>query len=1668
MIALLISLPSTAFTAGQGLPADLDTGFSGDGKIYLDLNSSSQEHIHGLVIQSDGKIVVVGSQANPTSMEDTVVVRFNADGTEDFRDVRDIDGSLQIEILYDVALQSDGKIVGFGTRGTADLNFLAIRFNSSGTLDTTFGTSGYVTMDMGTGNEPDFAWAGKIQSDGKIILAGDGNNQICAVRYNSDGSVDTSFATGGVLKTTFSGQGDSCRDLIVQPDGKIILAGYCDGPDSRDFAIIRLNSDGSPDSSFNGGSPVIRDIVGSLSDDTCLGAALQSDGKILLAGRADVSNSDGYTEFVVSRFNSDGSVDTSFGAGGTAVAEFSLNLVTNDSANAIAVQSDGKIVLAGEAADESSKRFGVARFNSDGTLDTGFDMNGMVETAFSDATAYDVAIQSDGKIVVAGDVDVNMGDVGLARYLGGDPPPPSWFQLNTDGFGSSGNTEVTSMGMFSTLFVGTENMAGTQVWNYSGSTWVQSNTNGFGDSGNTRTPSMTPFNSELYAGTYNAAGAQLWKLGETWSLDHSFVLTDPTNKAISSMITHTAFCYFGTENTTSGTEVWQNTGMGWSQINANGFGDQFNTRSSSMAVYSGQVYVGTKNIHTGGQIWSYGGSTWSQSVSDGFGDSGNIEIASMAEFNGELYAGAYNTSGAQIHKYNGTSWSSVITNGFGDSNNTYPAALEVHNGKLYAGVGNTTTGAEVWESPDGSTWAQVNTDGFGDVNNIHVTRILSGSGHLHAGTYNDHTGAEVWEYGIASPQYTLTVTVTGSGTVSGPGISCPGDCTENYNQGTNVQLSAAPYAGYEFTGWVGSATGTTTPITITMNENKTVGAGFAPPAQPPVGYKLTTQVIGGNGKIVPDEGTYTWAENTIVPLSAVPDPHYGIKQWNGTDNDASKETDDAGKYVNKVTMNSDKTVSVEFEKKNYQLTVNVNGNGKVTPAGGTYDAMKTVELTAEPDPGNRLVLWKGTDNDLSTEDKNQVTLIKDTTVTVSFEPGMYNLTVNTVGNGKVTPSSGTYNFNDQVSLVAEPEIGYRVKSWSGTDNDLSTAETNTVTMTGDKTVVVVFEMIPKTTVQLTTEVIGEHGSLSPESGTYESYTVVGLTAQPEEGYRVKAWQGTANDLLKTNENTVILSTSKTVTVEFEKIPPQYTLTYLVSEGRGNIVPASGQSYEQGTKVVLTAVPEADYRIKGWSGTDDDTIKQGVNVVTMNADKTVTVAFERDVPVGTRFKLTVTVISGQGQVVPSGGEYEPGTRVTLTATPDEGWVFGGWGGAFESTDNPVELIIDYDITVTADFRETPQKPSPGSGSGNEATFPTGNVTISVNPGGPGHNTTFWCHKVQGAPDFICEQVSGTRRADPGLTDYTFSDLQSGLKYIWKVGFGYSWSSETFWSDEYRFKVGVSTRDDSVRIPPGVFAADYRMVSIVQWPDNPSCSAVFADEMGGTYNREDFRVGTYDPNVGNYGGYVECSDTLMIEPGKAYWFLARNGVNLSINGVPVSNTLDIDVPLDYNAGARNGWNMIAPPNNADYRWADVQVLAYNSEGTMILNPTPIKQLAENNNYLDRRMWTFENGAYMPYLPDETGAYLVRYTGAWVKAETSGVFLRFPAAAQTQAAGVITLINRKHENRWSMGQWLAPETAVAASDDQDSPPEPMYDLTVNLENGSARIDSGGGCFISETLEK
>ena len=419
----------------------LDNTFSGDGILNTDFSAS--EIAYAVAIHHDGRIVATGNFSLGGSDREYAVALYQADGTLD----PSFDGDGKIitpmgfpvnSVANDVATQADGKVVvvGHAYNGSND-DFMVARYNADGSPDNSFGSFGKVMTDIAVQNPfGERATSVAIQPDGKILVGGHtnpaGNDpDFAVVRYNTNGSRDVTFDGDGVATTSFSSS-EYINDIEIQPNGKIVAVGYVFVASAYDIAVARYNADGTPDLSFDGDGKLTTDFAG--GGDRAESVAIQPDGKIVVAGGGSIGP--GF-DFQLVRYNADGSLDTSFDGDGKLMTDVTG---LNDGANAVAIQADGKIVAAGTGGSFNSLDFAIVRYNSNGSPDTTFDLDGKVTTSiFARDNAFGMAIQPDGRIVLAGYSDNGTHtDAALARYNADG---------SLDGSFGTGGTRTFDMGM---------------------------------------------------------------------------------------------------------------------------------------------------------------------------------------------------------------------------------------------------------------------------------------------------------------------------------------------------------------------------------------------------------------------------------------------------------------------------------------------------------------------------------------------------------------------------------------------------------------------------------------------------------------------------------------------------------------------------------------------------------------------------------------------------------------------------------------------------------------------------------------------------------------------------------------------------------------------------------------------------------------------------------------------------------------------------------------------------------------------------------------------------------------------------------------------------------------------------------------------------------------------
>lgn len=404
----------------------LDSTFGVFGKVMTNVSPlSTSDNLEDLLLQPDGKLIAVGWFHTTTAMtnySDLALIRYNTDGSIDSTFGTNGKAIYNLasagwngDFIRSAVLQSDGKILCTGSTQQAATNTQIVlsRFLSNGIMDSTFGSNGISELDLTASTDEGMSIV--VQTDGKILVGAVSNPSV-VVRYKSNGIIDSTYGNNGIIYLN-----QTARDISLLLDGKILVAGeYSTSlPTWHYFAVTRVDSTGVVDSTFgtNGLSYFDHSIVAGPTfwSNWVNTIDVQSDGKIIIAGGCDDNASAIDTRFAIGRLNSDGVLDSTFGAFGRVVIDF---LGDFERIHDMVIQPDGKMVFVGEA---NNSEFAIVRIDVNGNLDNTFNGTGKLEIDFAGGWDYGYAcvLQSDGKLVVDGSATNSSGnyDFSLVRLL---------------------------------------------------------------------------------------------------------------------------------------------------------------------------------------------------------------------------------------------------------------------------------------------------------------------------------------------------------------------------------------------------------------------------------------------------------------------------------------------------------------------------------------------------------------------------------------------------------------------------------------------------------------------------------------------------------------------------------------------------------------------------------------------------------------------------------------------------------------------------------------------------------------------------------------------------------------------------------------------------------------------------------------------------------------------------------------------------------------------------------------------------------------------------------------------------------------------------------------------------------------------------------------------------
>ncbi|RYZ97211.1 MAG: T9SS type A sorting domain-containing protein, partial [Sphingobacteriaceae bacterium] len=419
-------------TLCNGQIPKFDSSFGTNGFVQTDI-SKYNDAAQVIALQPDGKILLGGHISHESGSFGMAIARYNANGTLDKSFsidgidtfiIGDVNSFNTLDMIVSIQVQTDGKIVAAARTNDYDASFqviskvVLVRYNADGTRDNSFGNNGLVFGDV-KNSEPSTI---VLQPDGKIVLAGTRTVkqtaqpqmyiQMIISRFNTDGSVDDSFGTQGtVVINPGSDKLISFRPttLIIQPDGKILsYAIYWDaGKQIGKTGIIRCNANGSLDNTFgNKGF----NISSYYTSGSCHAMSLQEDGKIVVVGYTN-SPPEYINKLVLARYKSDGSADPAFGTNGITYFHFDTTAVLKGTVNGgvLALQKDGKIIVRGAGYSDSLSKSLLFRYNTDGSLDSTFGVNGVTFYNYklgesNVIPAGDMILQPDGKLLTGASI----------------------------------------------------------------------------------------------------------------------------------------------------------------------------------------------------------------------------------------------------------------------------------------------------------------------------------------------------------------------------------------------------------------------------------------------------------------------------------------------------------------------------------------------------------------------------------------------------------------------------------------------------------------------------------------------------------------------------------------------------------------------------------------------------------------------------------------------------------------------------------------------------------------------------------------------------------------------------------------------------------------------------------------------------------------------------------------------------------------------------------------------------------------------------------------------------------------------------------------------------------------------------------------------------------------
>ena len=908
----------------------LDPAFGNQG--YASVDFGGDDIGESLVIQSDGKIVVAGTSSDIDSY--ITIARFTPSGNLDL--TFGVDGKVKTKVhtgccerSYSVGLQSDGKIV---VSGTGSYDYLISRFNPFGTLDVTFGSYGFVLHDFGLS---DAIYSATIMPDDKILaLGGVRNDQdFGIIKLLKDGQLDSDFGEQGKVVTTFPVSYARASGVAMKQDGGFIAVGSAGLYwNEMALALASYNANGVLDSNFGGsGTKLSRYAQNGM--DTGSGVVLQSNGYIVTAGNTFLGwslNSDEAWNFLVTRFDQNGNVDSHFGENGYVSTDFAITEgFGNDTANDIAIQADGRIIVGGFTASsgQDSSDYALSRYTVQGALDATFGLpkntllfqaktSEQVATRFTpkaqiiDTELAALGTYAGATLTISRQGGANTEDVfsansgGLLTVLN----PGSYFAVDAVTIGqvitnSAGTLQLHFLGANATsarvdkamqqiAYTNTSDRPPAQVlidWTFNDGNTGAQGTGGALSTTGTVTVNITPVNDPPRLD--NPPPAQTATAGTAFSYTlPANTFSDPDGDTLSysvAMADNTGLPLWLTFNaatrTFSGTPSGSDIGTLSLRIAAK---DPSNATAAAYLSLTVRSSPAVATVTLANLAHTYTGQPLSPTVTTSPAGL-NYSLTGAPQTN----AGNYPvTATINDQNYQGSASGTLIIN------QASQVALILQAGSTALFEGSSTTLSVQGGSTLGTvTYSAQATSGLscsisgneltatGSAGTCTVTANRAGDGNYLP------VSSSPLAITVTLPQRQLVVSKNGSGAAysSPSGISCGPVCSAYYNKYTPVTLTAEPASGQYFVGWSGACTGIGS-CQLTMTDNRSVTATFA--VIPQTGFTLTVSKTGSGtiSSLSPNAsincGTAcqgSFPAGQWVTLFAQPDRGHTFLGWSG-------------------------------------------------------------------------------------------------------------------------------------------------------------------------------------------------------------------------------------------------------------------------------------------------------------------------------------------------------------------------------------------------------------------------------------------------------------------------------------------------------------------------------------------------------------------------------------------------------------------------------------------------------------------------------------------------------------------------------------------------------------------------------------------------------------------